>query len=132
MTVDYSEDAGARSIELRVSGRVTQEDWDSVQPRFEAFMTAHGTIRLLEIVESLEGIDPKLIWEGVRFDMKAIPRISRCAVVTDIGWMNPLVRTAGAMMPMRLRTFPLAELAAARAWLRDDDQHAADGSRKRG
>ena len=121
MPVTYSEDPATRSIELGVSGRVTQEDWDRVVPRFEAFMEAHGTIRLIEIVESLEGFDRGLIWQGIRFDMKAIPRISHCAVVTDFGWMSPIVKAAGAVMPMQLRTFPLAEVEAARVWLREAD-----------
>lgn len=121
MPVDYEDFPDTKTIELNVSGRVTQADWDTVAPRFEAFMTAHGTIRLIEVIESLDGFDPGLIWQGIKFDMKAIPRISHCAVVTDIGWMSPIVRAAGAVMPMRLRTFPLSEAGAARAWLREAD-----------
>lgn len=121
MPVSYSEDPATRSIELTVSGKVTQEDWDRVVPRFETFMEAHGTIRLIEIVESLDGFDPGLIWQGIQFDMKAIPRISHCAVVTDIGWMSPIVKAAGAVMAMQLRTFPLAEANAARDWIREAD-----------
>ncbi len=116
MPVSYAEDAETRTVLLTVDGRVTQDDWDRIVPRFEAFMNAHGTIRLVEIIESLKGFDPVLLWDGVRFDMKAIPHISHCAIATDIGWMSPIVKAAGKVMSMQMRVFPLAESDAAREW----------------
>ena len=118
MSVTYAEDPETRTIELTVRGRVTESDWNAIKPRFEAFMETHRTIRLIEVIEALGGFDASLIWEGIRFDFKAIPHISHCAVVTDIGWMSPIVRAASAVMPTVLRTFPLSELEAARTWLR--------------
>ncbi|MBF9029532.1 hypothetical protein HKCCE3408_03910 [Rhodobacterales bacterium HKCCE3408] len=118
MPVTLTTDDATKIAELTVDGRVTEDDWQSVMPRFEAFLEQHGTIRLLEIVLSFEGFDPGLIWKGTRFDMKAIPHISHCAFVSDIGWMSPLARAAGAVTPMQVRTFGTDEVAAARDWLR--------------
>lgn len=117
MPVTYKEDAAAKTIELVVNGKVTQEDWDNVAPKFSKFLDDHGTIRLIEVIESLKGFDPILIWEGIKFDIKAIPRISHCAIVSDIGWISPISRAAGALMPMQLRTFDLAQVDAARSWI---------------
>ncbi len=116
MPVTYAEDPDTRTVVLTVNGRVTQADWDEITPQFETFMNAHGTIRLVEIIESLKGFDPGLLWDGIRFDIKAIPHISHCAIATDIGWMSPIVRAAGAAMSMQLRIFPLAEAEAAKEW----------------
>ncbi len=117
MSVRYSEDPDAKAIEITVNGRVTRADWEEVAPRFEAFMNAHGTIRLIEVVEELDGFDTGMIWDGIKFDFKAVPHISHCAVVTDIAWMSPLTRAVGAVMPMKMRVFPLAEVQEAREWL---------------
>lgn len=117
MPVVYNEFPNSRTIEIEVSGRVTQDDWDRVAPRFDAFMTRHDKIRLIEIIESLDGFDPALLWKGIRFDLKAFPHITHCAVVTDIGWMSPITRFAGAMVPIMLRVFPLKDVEAARRWL---------------
>ena len=121
MSVHYSENPDTRSIEITVNGRVTREDWDTVAPKFEAFMNTHGTIRLIEVVEALDGFEAGMIWDGIKFDFKAVPHISHCAVVTDIAWMSPLTRAAGAVMPMKMRVFPLAEVQEARDWLRNAD-----------
>ena len=85
MPVTYSEDPDTGTVVLTVNGRVTQDDWDRIVPQFEAFMNAHGTIRLVEVIENLKGFDPSLLWDGIRFDIKAIPHISHCAIATDIG-----------------------------------------------
>ena len=117
MPVSYSADPETRVIELVINGKVTQEDWDAVVPEFESFMEDHGPIRLIEVVESLTGFEPSLIWEGIKFDFKAIPNISHCAVVTDIAWMSPLTKAAAAVMPLNLRVFPLKETDEARRWV---------------
>ncbi len=121
MSVRYSEDPDTKSIEITVDGRVTRADWESIVPRFEAFMNAHETIRLIEVVEELDGFDASMVWEGIKFDFKAIPHISHCAVVTDIAWMSPLTRAVGAVMPMKMRVFPLADVQKARDWLSSAD-----------
>jgi len=117
MPVVYKEDAVSKTIELVVNGKVTQQDWEDVVPKFEKFLDQHGTIRLIEIIESLKGFDPVLIWEGIKLDIKVIPKISHCAVVSDIGWISPVSKAAGMFMPTKMRTFDLAQVDDARAWI---------------
>lgn len=119
MPVTYKESDDTKTVELVVSGKVTQTDWDAVAPRFEKFVEKSGTIRLVEIIESFKGFDPILLWEGIKLDFKVIPHISHCAVVSDISWISPISKAAGAVMPMQLRTFPLAKADEARAWIAD-------------
>lgn len=121
MTVTYTEDADAKTIELTVAGRVTREDYDSVIDRIQAFIDAHGTIRMVETVESMEGFDPSMVWSGLKFDFRNIRHISHVAVVSDIGWIGPMSKAAGALISTKLRTFALAELDDARAWIRAAD-----------
>jgi hypothetical protein len=121
MTVTYIEDADAKTVELTVSGRITREDFDAVIAPMQAFIDAHGSIRLVEVVESMGGFDPSVIWEGIQFDIRNIRHISHVAIVSDIGWISPLSKAAGALMSTKLRTFAMAELGEARAWVRAAD-----------
>lgn len=121
MAVLYSENPATKTIEVTVNGTLTQQDFDEILPRFEAFMAAHEKIRLIEVVEDLKGADPMLMWQGMKFDFKAIPHISHCAVVSDIPWMSPMAKAAGAFMPMKVRTFDMAQLDEARAWIATAD-----------
>jgi hypothetical protein len=120
MSIGYTEDPRSGTVELTVNGRVTRDDYDSVVDRLQQFIDAHGTIRLIEVIETFEGFDPSVLLPGLKFDMKNIRHISHVAVVSDIGWIGPLSKAAGALLTTRLRTFNLAELPEARAWITGD------------
>lgn len=117
MSVTMKLDADRKLAELRVDGAVTREDFDRIAPEFEAFVMECGTIRLIEVIESLGRMDLSMFWEGMKLDLKVIPHISHCAVVSDIGWLSPLSKAAGALISTKLRTFSLAQEAEALAWL---------------
>lgn len=119
MTVTYTENADACTVELTVDGRVTREEFDALAPRMEAFIASCGSIRLIEVIRKLDGFDGSLLWEGLKLDFRVIPHISHCAVVSDIGWLSPVSKAAGALTSTKLRTFPLADLEAARNWVAD-------------
>lgn len=119
MSVTMKLDPLAKLAELRVNGAVTREDFDRIAPQFEAFVSDCGTIRLIEVIEEfgLRDMDLGMIWDGMKLDLRVIPHISHCAVVGDIGWLSPLSKAAGALISTKLRTFPMAQEAEARAWL---------------
>lgn len=48
-------------------------------------------------------------------------RWTSCAVVSDIGWISPISKAAGAFMSTKLRTFILNDLNKAREWLNNPD-----------
>ncbi|WP_135501047.1 STAS/SEC14 domain-containing protein [Roseovarius aestuariivivens] len=121
MPTTYHEDDSTGTAEITVSGRVTQDDFDAIASPLQDFIDRHGTIRLIEVIESLTGFDASMIWSGLKFDIRNIPHISHVAVVTDIGWLSPVSRAAGAVISCKLRTFPMADLDAARDWIRAPD-----------
>lgn len=121
MTVNYSEFAENKTIELYVSGKVTKEDFHRVAGQFEAFIQDQGTVKLLEVVENFTGFDPSTLWDGIKFDIKHLKHISHCAVVSDISWMSPFAKAAGAFMSTKLRTFNLSQVEDARVWLNNPD-----------
>ncbi|MCT8158484.1 STAS/SEC14 domain-containing protein [Pseudoruegeria sp. SHC-113] len=118
MALDYKEFPTEGIVEIRVDGKVTREEYHHAVNQLESFIFDHGTVRLVEIVEDFEGFDSKMFWDGLKFDMKYIPSITHCAVVSDIGWIAPLSKAAGALLSTKLRTFGMAELEDARAWVR--------------
>ncbi len=117
MATSYRMIPETRTFEFTVSGKITSDDFDALAGPLEDFAEEHGKIKLLEIVEDFQGFDPMMLWKGMKFDIKIIPHITHCAVVSDMGWISPLTKAAGAFMATKLRTFDLSELEAARAWL---------------
>lgn len=117
MATSYRMIPETKTFEFTVSGKVTTADFDALAGPMEDFVEEHGTIKLLEIIEDFHGFDPTMLWKGMKFDLKILPHISHCAVVSDMGWLSPLTKAAGAFMATKLRTFDLADLDSARAWL---------------
>ena len=118
MTLSYTEYPEDQVVEVRLDGRVTRVDYDGCIDKLQDFIDAHGTIKMVEIIDSFTGFDPSTIWEGLKFDFRNIKHISHVAVVSDIGWISPASKAAGALVSTQLRTFDMAHLDAARDWVR--------------
>ncbi|MCF6316464.1 MAG: STAS/SEC14 domain-containing protein [Marinosulfonomonas sp.] len=122
MTLSYIEYPDTKTVEIHVDGKVAREEFDSTLAKMDLFIQNNGTIKLLESVTTFKvGMDMHMLWEGMKFDLKNIRHISHCAVVSDIGWISPMSKAAGAFMSTKLRTFNMDEIDAARAWLKDPD-----------
>lgn len=122
MTIHYSDHDATKIAEMTVSGRITKADYDAITGPLSDFAERHGTIRFLEIVRDFGGFDPSVLVPGIRYDFRMMPHISHVAVVSDLGWISPVVKAAGAVMPFRMRVYDLGEEAAAREWLKTADR----------
>lgn len=118
MSVDYIEHPDDRTIEIVVDGKVTEAVFDAIAPQMEAFIAAHGRVKLLEIIRELDGFELSMLGKGIKFDIQHLKSFSHCAVVSDKGWIGPLARAMSPFFDIEIRTFPPDEEAAARAWLR--------------
>ncbi len=125
MACIYTEHATKPVVEIRVIGRVTQHDMDEVLPKLIAFIKRHGKVRLVEIIESLDGVEPSTILDGMKFDFEYMRDISHAAVVTDVGWIGVFTRAASLVMPVALRVFSLSEIDEAREWAATADLETA-------
>ena len=121
----YTEDKDAPVAEIKVLGRVTEHDMDVIIPKLEAFIDRHGTIRLVEVIESLDGFDPTTILDGLKFDVKHMTDITHAAIFTDIPWLGFMTSVADVFMPIVVQKFGLDELEDARAWVREVAKAAA-------
>lgn len=125
MTLSYTENPKAKTIEIHVDGEVQRDEFDTVIADMDRFIQNNGTVKLLESIATFKvGMDMHMIWEGMKFDLKNIRHISHCAVVSDIGWISPMSKAAAAFMSTKLRTFKMDELEDARAWLQNPEASA--------
>ncbi|MBO9498026.1 MAG: STAS/SEC14 domain-containing protein [Novosphingobium sp.] len=115
--IDYrSPDGGV--MEFHVSGKVTKDEIDATWTRLRADLPATGKIRVLEVIDHLEGIEPAAFWEDLRQGLPMFGRIERAAVVSDRRWIEVLSRIGNVFSSGEIRTFEPGEIAAARAWLK--------------
>ena len=116
--IDYDEDDAKGVVEIRVAGRITAADFEAVRRRLEDFLDRHERVRLVEVVESFEGMDLSLLFEDLLFSLRHLRRFSHVAVVTDLRWVERMANASAVILPARLRVFPLDALDEARTWVR--------------
>jgi hypothetical protein len=105
-------------IEIVVDGAITKADYESVVATLEREIAAQGKLRLVEVIDHVGPIDPAVWWRDVKWVFGHLDAVARAAVVTDSGWIGPITRAAGALMPAEIRVFRRAEADAAREWAR--------------
>ncbi|MEO0413134.1 MAG: STAS/SEC14 domain-containing protein [Pseudomonadota bacterium] len=117
MACTYKEHPDTKIAEIIVDGDVTEEEFDAIAPKLEAFIQAHGRIKILEVIKNFTGFDWTMIPKGIAFDFEHLKDFSHCAVVTDSGWIGPFTRAAAPFFSVQIRTFSLAQQDMAWQWL---------------
>ena len=119
--IDVLSTTSPGQLEIRMSGRVTQEDYDKVLvPHLEKALTEQDQLRILVVVESdLDGFDMGAVWSDTKMGLAHWRGFDRAAIATDIAWMRVATRAAAPFMPCPVKLFAVSELDDARRWLRE-------------
>ena len=101
------------------SGTVTASDYETVLvPAVEAHRRTHDTIRALMVLgPEFTGFDAGAMWDDAKLGLRDGKAFERLAVVTDHDHVRGLVNTFKFMIPGEVRTFELAQLDDAKAWV---------------
>ena len=107
------------TIGFEAIGEVEDDDWEEqVEPVLRREMAEGQRIRLLYLIgpEARE-VEGDAMTADTGFRARHASSFDRVAVVSDETWMRPAMRALSFMLPGKARSFPVAELAAAKAWL---------------
>jgi hypothetical protein len=112
-------DLPERVLGLRASGEVTAEDYKTVLvPAIEEQLTKHRKVRLLYVIgDEFKGYTGGAAWEDAKVGMKHLTSFERVAVVTDIDWIENMIKAFGFAIPGEVRVFDDDDLGAARQWI---------------
>ncbi len=120
MSIEYKEIPEHNAVEFTLEGTVTKDDYHELFKKFEAFLENRDSIKILEIIEDaecLKGLDLKVFWEGLKFDAQHWKKYEKCAVVSDMTWVSPMVQLADKLTAIQARRYEMSELFDAREWL---------------
>lgn len=115
--LDYREDAVTGVAEITVAGHVTTEEFDRVAAKLDALIATHGKVRVLEMIENFEGMDATAFWHDLKFSLRHLNDFSRCAVVSDVRWIDLWSQLIGPFITCEVKHFEPAQHDEARAWL---------------
>jgi hypothetical protein len=79
-------EAGGKVLVVRLSGKLTKEDYQRFVPEVERLVRQHGKIRMLVQMHDFHGWTAGALWEDIKFDLKHFAHIERLALVGDRKW----------------------------------------------
>ena len=117
--IEVMTDLPERVLGLRAGGEVTAEDYKTVLvPAIEGQLTKHRKVRLLYVIgDEFKGYTGGAAWEDAKVGMKHLTSFERVAVVTDIDWIENMIKAIGFAIPGEVRVFDDDDFEDARRWI---------------
>lgn len=117
--IDVKPLTGAGVLEVVMSGKITEADYrDTLAPAMDAALEGHDRIRLLaRIGPGFEGFSAGAALADARLGMRHWTGFDRIAVVTDVDWIENVVRLFGFALPGPVQVFDLDQEDEARRWM---------------
>lgn len=109
-------------IGVRVSGELTEADYDRLVPSLEARVREHGPLRILFLMEDWHGWDSLgALWEDAKGDVRLNEHVKRLAMVGEEDWERWMTTLSKPFAEGTLRYFDRAQLDEAWAWIREGE-----------
>ena len=105
-------------LEIRNDGPITRDQFDRLTELGDRMIAAHGSIRILEIVEDIGKIEPSAIWADLRWGTTRLKHLSHAAIVADAGWIERATALLKPFFSIEMRHFSHAQRDEALHWLR--------------
>lgn len=124
MAVDYKaieikKEAGDNTIEARITGKLTAEDYESFVPEIETAIKMHGKVRILLELIDFHGWSAGALWEDTKFAAKHFNDIERLAIVGDRQWEKGMAVFCKPFTTAKVRYFDITEIGKAQKWIRE-------------
>lgn len=117
--IEVMTDLPERVLGLKATGEVSANDYKTVLvPAIEEKLTKHKKARLLYVLgDEFEGYTSGAAWEDAKVGMRHLTSFERVAVVTDVDWIEKMIKAFGFALPGEVRVFDDDDLDEARIWI---------------
>ena len=119
MAIQLTERNGGKVLEVRVTEKLTHEDYQNFLPKFELSLKQHGKLRVLFEMTDFHGWKAGALWDDIRFDLKHFSDIERLAIVGDKKWEKGMSVFCKPFTTAKIRYCKVAQEAEAKSWLED-------------
>ncbi|MBN1554494.1 MAG: STAS/SEC14 domain-containing protein [Phycisphaerae bacterium] len=119
MPVEFQADE-KNIVKIKMSGKLTKEDYDTLVPESERAIERHGAIRVLFEMKDFHGWEWAAAWEDLKFDMRHHADIEKLAMVGENKWEKWMATLCKPFTKAQVRYFPAEEIDQAEEWVRSD------------
>jgi hypothetical protein len=121
--IQFIEGAPEGVLAFEAVGEVDAEDYEDVlMPAIEEALEGGDNLRFVfEIGAEFDRFTASAEWHDMTLGFAHLTDWQRCAVVTDLEWVEHGAKAFGWLMGGRLRAFHVDELRTALEWAASDD-----------
>ncbi|GJD98776.1 STAS/SEC14 domain-containing protein [Methylobacterium isbiliense] len=106
---------------IRVSRRLTAEDYERLIPVLARMVEGRAKLRILVLMDHFEGWDtPAIGWPDPASEVRFALSLERLAIVGEALWQARLARLSDPFSPTETRFFHKEEVAQAWQWLEEE------------
>ncbi len=107
-------------LTMRLSGKLTKEDYERFVPEIERMMKAHDKVRILVSLEDFHGWTAAAAWEDTKFGMRHFSDIERIAIVGEEAWEKGMALLLKPFTKAKVKYFDASQMTAAKTWIMED------------
>jgi len=115
--LDVHEEAGGKVLTVKISGKLSKEDYERFTPEVDRLIKKNGKIRILCQMHDFHGWKLAALWEDIKFDAKHFGDIERLALVGDRKWEAGMAMFCKPFTSAKIRYFDETESKAASDWV---------------
>jgi hypothetical protein len=105
---------------IKLTGKLTKEDYQHLAPKVEGLIKEHGKLRILVQMHDFQGWAGGALWQDIKFDLNNFRHIERLALVGDKSWEHGMAVFCKPFTTATIRYFDRSEVDQAEAWIRAD------------
>ena len=116
-------DMPAATIGFEAIGEVEDDDWEeAVEPRLREEIAAGRKLRLLYLFGTgSDEVEGDALAAGAEFRAHHLRAFERVAVVSDEDWARAALKALSALLPGKVKGFPVSEFAGAKSWVAEPE-----------
>jgi hypothetical protein len=115
--VTLKETNSGKVLEVGLTGKLAEEDYQQLVPVVERLVKQHGKIRILVDMHDFHGWTAGALWQDIKFDAKHFSDIERVAMVGETKWQHGMAIFCKPFTAAKVRYFDRGEIEEARSWL---------------
>ena len=106
-------------LEVELTGKLTKELYQELEPVVEDQIKAAGKLRLLVVMRDFAGWTCGALWEDTKFDIRHWRDFEKLALVGDKKWEQGMAMFCKPFTSANIKYFDIADIDEARAWINE-------------
>jgi hypothetical protein len=117
MAIELVENAAEKLLEVKASGKLSSEDYETLEPGVDKLIESAGKIKILFIMHDFHGWELGAVWEDIKFGTRHFRDIEKIAMVGEKAWEKWMATICRPFTMSSIKYFDAGQEEEAREWL---------------